>query len=160
MLCSRKAAGAPQLRAERRGAARAAPRRAAVPQQAPPPLGTAASALCGTRVAAAAAVQRRRAGAAVRRPRASLVPEFAPSQVTVDEPLGEGSFGQVYLGTLRRPGQQSETGAFCAPPFEPRAARPLEGGPAARGGAHARAAPPPLAQAPACAAWWRRAQWC
>ena len=44
-------------------------------------------------------------------PCASLVPEFAPSQVTVDEPLGEGSFGQVYLGTLTRPGKAPETGA-------------------------------------------------
>jgi hypothetical protein len=41
----------------------------------------------------------------------SIVQEFAVSQVQVDEPLGEGSFGQVYLGTLRRDGQEPELGA-------------------------------------------------
>jgi hypothetical protein len=75
-------------------------------------LGAGASSLRGAPVTLAAASQARRRRA--QQARASLVPEFAPSQVTVDEPLGEGSFGQVFLGTLRVPKQPPAVGARSA----------------------------------------------
>jgi len=34
---------------------------------------------------------------------------FDPSHISVDEQLGEGSFGTVFLGTLRQPGRAAET---------------------------------------------------
>ena len=73
-----------------------------------PAFAAGAPALAGARVAAPRWRRLRRLCTVASAPR---VPEFAPSQVTVDEPLGEGSFGQVYLGTLRRPGAEPETGA-------------------------------------------------
>ena len=84
-----------------------------------PALAAGAPALAGAR-AAAPRWRRLRRLCAVASAAPPVVPEFAPSQVTVDEPLGEGSFGQVYLGTLRRPGGEPETGAsqprLAAPP--------------------------------------------
>ena len=40
---------------------------------------------------------------------AASIAEFQPSEASVDALLGEGSYGQVYLGTLRRAGGPGET---------------------------------------------------
>jgi hypothetical protein len=103
----------------RRRAAAAAPRATRLARAAAP-LGAGASALAGAPVAGAERTARRtRTRTLV--VAASLVPEFTPRQVTVDEPLGEGSFGQVYLGTLRRVGLPPATGALLR---RPRSNRP------------------------------------